>query len=146
MCDCAIVVASLEGCMAKILEEIQTRLGEAQKQLADTTQALTIAQQKQQTAQHSFNVWVAAAQLEQRDEQLRQAAATEKQSVLPLPATRPEPSASIPPIPIEQPVDASEGPNKTDVVRNLLKQHPTGMSAVDIWKEVGAQFKHRPYL
>jgi hypothetical protein len=43
-------------------------------------------------------------------------------------------------------VEAPEAPNKTDVVRNLLKQHPAGMSAVDIWKEVGEQFTHRPYL
>jgi len=131
--------------MAKILEEIQTRLASAQKQLTEATQVLIAAQQKQQVAQHNFNIWNAAAQIEQREEQLRQAAATEKQSVLPLPGTKLEPSASIP-LPAESPVEASEPPNKTDVVRNLLKQHPAGMSAVDIWKEVGEQFTHRPYL
>ena len=131
--------------MAKILQEIQTRLAEAHKQLAEATQVLATAQQKHASAQHNFNVWNAAAQLEQRDEQLRQATATEAQSELPLSTTNPAPLASIT-SPIEQPADASETLNKTDVVRNLLKQHPTGMSAVDIWKEVGAQFTHRPYL
>jgi len=47
---------------------------------------------------------------------------------------------------LEPPNDTSEVLNKTDIVRSLLKQHPTGMSAVDIWKAVGAQFNHRPYL
>lgn len=129
--------------MAKILEEIQARLVEAQKRLAETTQALQTAQQAHQIATQNFNVWNMALQIEQREEQLRQAAATEQQPELPL--STPKPAASIVP-PIEHSVDTSEAINKTDVVRNLLKQHPTGMSAVDIWKEVGAQFAHRPYL
>jgi hypothetical protein len=129
--------------MAKILEEIQTRLVEAQKQLAEATQVLTAAQQKHQAASHNFNVWNAAMQLEQREEQLRQAAATEKQSELPLSTTKPVASIASP---IEHVVDTSEAVNKTEIVRTLLKQHPAGMSAVDIWKEVGAQFTHRPYL
>jgi hypothetical protein len=134
--------------MAKILEEIQTRLAEAQKQLAEATQSLTLAQQKHQAAQHNFNVWNMAFQVEQRDEQLKQAVAIEKQSELPLSGTKPQSVSPLAVIEqhIEQQADNSESPNKTDVVRNLLKQHPSGMSAVDIWKEVGAQFNHRPYL
>jgi hypothetical protein len=133
--------------MAKILEEIQARLAEAQKRLTETTQQFQIAQQAQNSAQHNFNVWTMALQLEQRDEQLRQARATEKQ--LQLPTTVPKspeaaPSAAAP-IP-EQSPDNSDALNKTNVVRSLLRQHPTGMSAVDIWKEVGGQFNHRPYL
>ncbi len=139
--------------MAKILEEIQTRLAESQKQLAEATQVLAAAQQRHQAASHNFNVWNAAMQLEQREEQLRQAQATEKQLQLPTTPVKTEPmTASVAAASIttsmlsEHLADNSEAPNKTEVVRNLLKQHPTGMSAVDIWKEVGAQFEHRPYL
>jgi hypothetical protein len=131
--------------MAKILEEIQARLTEAHTQLAEATQILTIAQQKHQAATHNFNVWNAAMQLEQREEQLRQDAATEKQSELPLSTPRHAALVSVTPT-VEQSADTSETLNKTDVVRNLLRQHPTGMSAVDIWKEVRPQFTHRPYL
>jgi hypothetical protein len=130
--------------MAKIIEEIQTRLAEAQKQLVDATQVLTMAQQKHQAAQHNFNVWTAAMQIEQREEQLRQADANEKQPELPLSPTKP--AASIIPSISDHQADASETLNKTEIVRTLLKQHPNGMSAVDIWKEVRAQFMHRPYL
>ena len=139
--------------MAKILEEIQARLADAQKQLAEATQVLATAQQKHQAASHNFNVWNAAMQLEQREEQLRQAQATEQQLHLPTLSAKTESiTASVSPASIttsmlsEHISDSSEAPNKTDVVRSLLKQHPTGMSAVDIWKEVGAQFTHRPYL
>jgi hypothetical protein len=140
--------------MAKIIEEIQARLAEAQKRLTETTQTFQVAQQAQQAAQHNFNVWNMAMQIEQRDEQLRQAKATEKQLSLPTVIPRAEPTptavASIA-APVattisEQPADTSEAINKTNVVRDLLRQHPTGMSAVDIWKQVGAQFNHRPYL
>jgi type II secretory pathway pseudopilin PulG len=139
--------------MAKILEEIQSRLAEAQKRLAETTQALQVAQQAQQAAQHNFNVWNMALQIEQRDEQRRVAAATEKQLSLPAtqPESKPQPKSDSE-LELEDFVDAvlsedaSEGVNKTDTVRDLLRRHPTGMTAVDIWAEVRSDFKHRPYL
>ena len=136
--------------MATILEEIQTRLAEAQKRLTEANAAFAVAQQAQAQANHNFNVWNMALQVEQRDEKLRQDKANEKQ--LPLPTAMKEeaspvavPSIAVP-IASEQPTDNSETPNKTDAVRNLLRQHPNGMSAVDIWKEVREDFKHRPYL
>ena len=126
--------------MAKIIEEIRARLAEAQKRLTETNQCLQAAQQAQVQAQHNFNVWNMALQVEQRDDQLRQAAATAKE----LPpssagdvTTTPDGSADAP---------DSEGMSKTDVVRDLLRRHPDGMTAPDIWKAVSAQFKHRPYL
>jgi len=132
--------------MAQILEEIKGRLLEAQKQLSEAQQALAVATNRHQSAQHQFNIWNAAMQIEQREEQLRQDAAKAKQPELPLTS---RPDAAVAPVSVSTPVEQSEeqdGPNKTDIVRNLLRQHPAGMSAVDIWKTVGAQFNHRPYL
>jgi len=139
---CVILLSSLEGHMSKILEELQNRAAEAKKRLDEANTALQAAQQVQQQAQHNFNVWNLAAQIEAREEQQRQTAASEKQ--LPLPTVKPQGTPSIPHA--DEVVDVAEGPNKTDIVRNLLKQHPAGMSAVDIWDKVGAQFNHRPYL
>jgi hypothetical protein len=36
--------------------------------------------------------------------------------------------------------------NKTEIVRELLRQHSAGMTPSDIWKQVKAQIPHRPYL
>jgi hypothetical protein len=127
--------------MTKITDELQIRVAESKERLDRAEKDFKVAQAAFQTAQQDHNVWNLALQAEVRDEQRKNAAATEQQ--LPLPTVKPQPIAAITP---EQPIDNSEALNKTDVVRNLLKEHPTGMSAVDIWKEVGGQFTHRPYL
>jgi len=137
--------------MTKIVDELQLRVADAKKHLDIVTQTFQTVQQALQTAQHTYNVWNLALQVEQRDEQLRQSKANEKQLQLPTTAPgvapAPAPLASVTaPIASEQPADNSEALNKTEVVRTLLRQHPAGMSAVDIWKEIGAQFNHRPYL
>jgi hypothetical protein len=129
--------------MSKILEELQSRAAEAKKRLDEATALFQSAQQAQTQAQHNFNVWNLAAQIEAREEQQRQIVASEKQ--LPLPTGKPHVTPSLSAAP-EDVIDNSEALNKTDIVRNLLKQHPAGMSAVAIWEEVGTQFNHRPYL
>lgn len=133
--------------MVKILDEIRARLAEAQKRLAEATVKFQAAQAALQGAQHNHNVWHMALQVEQRDESILQAKAIEKQLPLPTTTQKADPiAAPIAADAAEHPADNSEATNKTDVVRNLLRQHPAGMSAVEIWKEVGAQFNHRPYL
>jgi hypothetical protein len=127
--------------MTKITDELQIRVAESKERLDKAEKDFKVAQAAFQTAQQDHNVWSLALQAEARDEQRKNAAATERQ--LPLPSVKPQ---SVAAVVSEQPIDNSEALNKTDVVRNLLRQHPTGMSAVDIWKEVGAQFNHRPYL
>ena len=127
--------------MAKILEEIQTRLAEAQKKFADANQALALAQQAQAQAQHQFSVWQMALQIEQREEQMRQVAAAQDQNKLPL-----VPAAPIIEEDSSKASDAEDGASKTDIVRDLLGRHPAGMTAPEIWHAVNAQFKYRPYL
>lgn len=136
--------------MATILEEIQTRLAEAQKKLSEANAAFAAAQQAQVQANHNFNVWNMALVVEQRDEKMRQDKASEQQLPLPTAVKGETNSMVVPPVAAsiipEHPTDNLETFNKTDTVRNLLRQHPTGLSAVDIWKEVREDFKHRPYL
>lgn len=142
--------------MAAILEELKLRLAEAQKRLAETTQAFQTAQQSQQAAQMEFNIWTGAVQAELRKEQLLNEAA--KQNQLPLPNAKLEP---VEPVKAEQQValaerleaarnraglDSSEPVNQTETVRELLRRHPGGMTPTDIWREVGGQFKYRAYL
>jgi len=36
--------------------------------------------------------------------------------------------------------------NKTDMVRELLRQHPAGITPTDLWKQVKTRMTHRAYL
>jgi hypothetical protein len=129
--------------MIPILQELQTRSEDAKKHLEEATKAFQVAQQALQIAQTNFNIWNSAFQIELREEQQRKASAEANQ--LPLPAPKPEPLPAIAED-VEVGDDASEAINKTDVVRHLLHDHPAGMTAIEIWKQVGSMFKHRPYL
>lgn len=127
--------------MVTILEELQARTDESKKRFDEATKAYQIAQQTLAQAQHTFNVWNMALQAETREEQLRQTAAAEKQ--LPLPDPSPESALVTGNVSSEE---TGETVNKTDTVRDLLYKHPAGMTAIDIWRQVGETFKHRPYL
>lgn len=130
--------------MTKISEELQARVTDSKIRLEEATKTFQSAQQAFQTAQQDHNVWSLALQAELRDEQRKAAAATENQ--LQLPTSKPEPSLVVSHPQEAVIVDPSEVLNKTDFVRELLRQHPSGMTAPEIWKEVSDQFKHRPYL
>jgi hypothetical protein len=127
--------------MTKIVEELQARVAESKQRLDEVTKAFQTAQQIFQQAQQDHNIWSLALQAELRDEQRRTAAREENQ--LPLPTVKVDILAEPVPGPS---VDNSETLNKTDIVRDLLRRHPAGMTAIEIWKEVNAEFKHRPYL
>src|SRR5260370_23413105 len=133
--------------MSKIIEELQNRVTEAKKRLDEATARFQGYQQVFQIAQQDHNVWTLALQAEMRDEQRRAALAAETQ--LSLPNTKPEAVAVVhnaPPTSTEVAEASDDSASKTDLVRDLLRHHPTGMTAIDIWKEVSTQFKHRPYL
>lgn len=129
--------------MSTILEELQARCDDAKKRFDDANRAFQQVQQNLVSTQQNYNIWAQAVQAEIRDEQSRQAAAAEKQ--MPLPTTQPE----APRLLLDAQIvsdDNSDSLNKTDIVRELLHRHPDGMTAIQIWQEVGSQFKHRPYL
>lgn len=131
--------------MSNILDELKERLATAQKALNETNAILQSAQAQHAQAVQAFNVWNMAVQMVQREEQQRQAT-VEKQQI---PLSSASPAAGFPPEDSDhsQASDTEESATgKTELVRNLLQQHPTGMTAPDIWKAVSAQFKHRPYL
>jgi hypothetical protein len=135
--------------MTKILDELQVRVAESKARLDLATKAFQAAQATFVQAQQDHSIWTSAWQAEQRDEQRRAAAAAENQ--LPLPTAQSEPRLANEQE-VEDFVDAaladepSENINKTDAVRELLRSHPAGMTAVAIWEEVREDFKHRPYL
>jgi hypothetical protein len=149
MLPCAILLASLEGYMTRILEELQSRVADSKVRLDAATKTFQSAQTAFQQAQQDHSIWTSAWQAEVREVQRQAAIAIEKQ--LPLPTAQSTPN-SEPEIEdfvddvIDAIEDSSGSTNKTDTVRDLLRRHPAGMSAVDIWAEVRSDFKHRPYL
>jgi hypothetical protein len=40
----------------------------------------------------------------------------------------------------------SDEPNKTELVRELLRQHPSGMTGAELWTAVKDKFPHRQYV
>ena len=140
-----------------LLEELRNRHQVAQSRLAETTQifqhtqqALTAAQanfqkatQALQNAQQQFQAWTVALNTVANEEAARQKVIEESQ--LQLPATDVSPVIEEPSVP-EIVSEAAEPINKTDIIRVLLKQHPTGMTPLEIWSSVKDQFKHRAYL
>jgi hypothetical protein len=121
----------LEEHMSQFLEELKARLAEVLKRLQ-------IAQQKSQIAQAELGA------VTQEYNSLQYLASVE--------AARIQQSAGTPitvnvSSRIAQPAlpQASET-NKTETIRELLRQHPTGMMPTEIWKEVKGQMTHRAYL
>jgi hypothetical protein len=138
-----------------LLEELRTRHRVAQARLQEATQAFQESQQAQAAAQAAFQKaqqalsaaqqqmhgWtVALVTVEAEEVERRQAshASQVQPTTAPAPA-EPAPS-SIGTVEIAEPV------GKTEIIRDLLRQHPQGMTPTEIWGQVRDRFKHRAYL
>jgi hypothetical protein len=86
---------------------------------------------------------VAVATVEAEEAERRQAANAgqlELHSALPAAAsTTPSPQPT-------NAVETAEPVGKTEIIRDLLRQHPQGMTPTEIWSQVRDRFKHRAYL
>ncbi|SRR5579875_2110294 len=125
------------------LEDLKTRLAIAHKALADATQQLQIAQQAHQKAMSDYNIFSAAVGILSREEEEKKAAAQEKQ--IPIALTVSVSDSASPTDAVTTQISET-APNKTELVRELLRQHIGGMTPSEIWKELKGQFVHRPYL
>jgi hypothetical protein len=119
--------------MSQFLEEIKSRLEDAQKRFQATAQALQAAQQQHQAVSQEVGSLQYLLQVETRKTQGADATTTDSPQAI---RTIHTAIASA---------DRGEV-NKTELVRDALRQHPNGLLAVDIWKSVSGQIKHRPYF
>jgi hypothetical protein len=140
--------------MPNILEELRNRILEAQSRLTETGRKLQLAQRAHEIASNDVAVWRAAFDSENREQQSRQEAAIASQPVFEGFVSQVEQIAQTPPdneiatsaeAPPASPSETTN-PNKTEIIRALLRQHPTGLTPPQIWLQVGEQFKHRPYM
>jgi uncharacterized protein YdiU (UPF0061 family) len=142
-----------------LLEELRDRHHDAQVRFQDAQQAFQIAQaaqakaqtdfqKAQQTliaAQNLFHGWSTAYNTVMAEETARKQATEQAQPQLPLPNA---PSAQpVDPPPAEpETIQTGEQKSKTELIRDLLRQSPHGLTPTEIWSHVRGQFKYRAYL
>lgn len=117
--------------MSQFLETLKSRMIDAQKRHQLANQKLQAAQAEFNAATQEFVSWQNAVRVEATKEQSAAAQASE----------------GIP----THPVHEDGGPkvqevNKTDAVRNLMRNHPGGIRPSDLWMELKGQIGYRPYL
>jgi hypothetical protein len=132
----------------------QQKFNAAQAESQGAAQRLAVAQQEYQVAATLFQAFQTLVNSQTRKEQ--QAAGTVT-AAPPLPINVPRAAISIG-LPsntaTQQNVAAPQAvtddnkteSSKTQAVRDLLRQHPTGMTPAEIWKQLEAKMSNRAYL
>jgi hypothetical protein len=136
--------------MSDFLETLKLRFADAQQRLQISQQNLQRVQHEHAQITAEFSSWQNAVAVETRKEQQAAAAqsvamnrivaAAINATAAPLALS----SASVPATPCQT---RSEDPemNKTTLIREVLRQHPNGVTPVDVWKEVKDRVA-RPYV
>jgi hypothetical protein len=145
--------SAVEAQMSDFLNMCKERLAEAQRRFMHSQATLQRAQQEFAQAQLEFNNWQGVVAAETRRLALQQQAAQANQTVLAIAVPAPQSTApQILAVPHHQtkPVvsTTSEGNtevNKTELVRELLAQHPEGMTPIEVWNVLKNQIA-RPYV
>jgi hypothetical protein len=128
----------------KFLEECQNQLAEAKKVYQETQQEAAAAQQKFVAAQGQLNIWTGAVNTVMvRLEKAKQAA----QPIQPDNARPEKPisgqvsSASV----LQTVAESAASPsgsaelNKTEMIRDVLRRNPSGMTPAEVWKGLNGQ-------
>lgn len=145
----------LEAQMSDFLETLKLRLSDAQRRHQEATQGLQMAQAHHQMLTQEIFGWQKAVEAETRREAQENALSAMKERLVaansavhhPAPA-----SATIsltPATQISAVATVEQGKseiNKTDVVREQLRQHATGMTPGEIWLAIQDQIGNRDYL
>jgi hypothetical protein len=121
--------------MSQFLEMLKVRLVDAQQRLGAAQAALQKAQVEHQTVMQEFGSWQNAVAVETRREAQQQSTPPAQ----PSPQLRSQPPMSIPVPPSTPEV------NKALLIRDVLRQHPSGITPADVWREV-KDHVGRPYV
>jgi hypothetical protein len=127
--------------MSDFLERIKKDAAEAQRRLQDAQQKLAVAQQEFQAAAQESNSYQTIVAVQARKEQ----------EVSGVPAHVGVPTQvtirmATPRHLVPTPSEPDEETNKTQLVREILRQHPAGMTGGELWNAVKSQFAHRQYV
>jgi hypothetical protein len=128
------------------LEECRIRFTRVQKRVQETQAAMQAATAQYQAAMQQLNGLQILINAEIGE---RQRTGTMVVTVVTAPAAVPVPAVVPKPTPVaavEVPPTPTTEINKTDMIRDLLREHPLGMTATEIWSEVKDRMNHRAYL
>jgi hypothetical protein len=123
--------------MSEFLENLKVRMLEAQKRFLAKQAQLTAVQAEFQVVAQEFNAWQTLVNVEARKEQGAATVTVSAQTQTPNVVALSVSSRSA---------TSTAEVNKTEIVRELLRQHSAGMTPSEIWKQVKNQIAHRPYL
>lgn len=124
------------------LEECKIRFTRAQKRVQETHAAMQAATAQYQAAMQQMNglqILINSEVAERQRTSTIAAPIAPLPTIAPTPTVVPKPEAVIPPPPTNE-------INKTDMIRDLLREHPLGMTAMEIWNVVEDRMNHRAYL
>ena len=126
--------------MTNFFEELKIRHADAQKRLQAVQQEMQAMQARFQAVAQEFNslqllLNVEAAKPENKPADTAAKNATPNAITVIARAVSAEPQATT-----------GHETNKTEMIRELLRQYPAGITATDIWKNVKTQMTHRAYL
>jgi hypothetical protein len=124
------------GKMPIFLDTLKERHAEAQKRTQEAQQKLAAAQTEFQTAAQEMAGWQKAVEAETRREQQNSTITAGTSMEAPVIATV-----------IGQVEQHLQGEtNKTELIRELLRQHASGITPPELWKALSSKIVHRPYL
>jgi hypothetical protein len=125
--------------MSEFLENLKARHAEAQKRFLAKQAHLNAVNAEYQTVAQEFNAWQTLLTLETRKEQGDNTVNVSATVVV---------SPQRPSLPSSTPSNTGTAAevNKTEIVRDLLRQNSSGLTPTEIWRQVKTQIPHRPYL
>jgi hypothetical protein len=114
------------------LETLRSRLIEAQKHFAEKQQALQKAQVEFNNAAQELNSWQFAVAVETKKEQANLQPTDQQTAQLSVDVSSPSASGS--------------DVNKTTLIRQIIQQHPSGITPAQLWKQLDGRIEHRAYI
>lgn len=130
--------------MTVFMDTLKARLADSQRRHQEATQALQRAQNYHQILTQEVFGWQKSIEAEARREAQEEAeAAALKQQTTGY--VEISPNAVIRLIGTRPDADKAEF-NKTEAIRELLRQHPAGMTPADVWDALKDQLGNRDYV
>ena len=137
--------------MNGFLDTLKIRMTDSQRRLHEATQRLQAAQAEHQAAAQEAASWQNAVQAEARREAyaaaLAQAKSGQVTPTLPTAATA-VPVAAPVTAPAQAPSPPSAEPdlNKSELIRQVLRDNPGGLTPVEVWRKLNNQITNRNYV
>jgi hypothetical protein len=153
-CTCGTLALALEGVMTTtFLEEIKTRLDDATKRLTEASQALQMAQHRHQSLAAEVGSYQKIMEVEARRlhflqlEKQQPQGHHEHNSSRTISATTVAAAiAGLVEPPRSEPENGASDVSKTELIRLLIEQHPTGINPAQLWTALKGQVTHRQYI